>query len=734
MVLTETSALSLAAMTGDRVAVLHGPGADEPGPSGRDIDCFVDDLDPRWPLRISDGWRLCQWHQYDLRAWYWVLEQSGEFVALDTTDDPQGFCRDGIHTREFIEVLEDSPRQARAVYLTLKRARKGIVDPAEWRRIGEIAAEDPNRFARMLERLAGGELASLLSPSALAGEVPTDAVLRRANRLRRARRFGSPTRVPWAAWLAARRYVDRLSNLSGLSVLVVGPDGSGKSTLAARLPRAVEDMFRRHASSHWRPGVLPRPGAMLGKPDPDPTRPHVRAAFGRLPSVLLLGYYWVDFAVGGLLRDLPVKARSGLIVRERGWWDLAVDPSRYRMRVAPGLVRWLGTLLPHPDLVIVLSGDAALVHGRKPELERKEVDRQLTAWRSALPGDVPSIRIDVSHSPEDVLDAAVLALARVMESRAISRLDAGWMTLPGRRVRWWLPRGPRSVAGASVSVYQPVTAQARVGWSAARIVAAAGGFRLLPRGPAPPAAVRRALAPHVPPRGTFAVGRANHPGRFLALLFDERATCRGVAKLSVDVGGAHALEAEERSLRRYGEALSGSLIAPRVLHTRPGLLIVEPIEWIPRRTPWVLEEPVARSLGQFFLTERRREDLGWVGPAHGDCAPWNLLRTPTGWVLVDWESAGDAAAFHDVCHYVVQSHALLGRPSGSEVVAGFVGGEGWIGRAIRAYADAAEVPPSAASDGLVRYLHQALTTQTVRTRAERVALDRRRRLLGRLER
>ena len=135
VVLTETSALSLAAMTGDRVAVLHGPGADEPGPSGRDIDCFVDDLDPRWPLRISDGWRLCQWHQYDLRAWYWVLEQSGEFVALDTTDDPQGFCRDGIHTREFIEVLEDSPRQARAVYLTLKRARKGIVDPAEWRRI-----------------------------------------------------------------------------------------------------------------------------------------------------------------------------------------------------------------------------------------------------------------------------------------------------------------------------------------------------------------------------------------------------------------------------------------------------------------------------------------------------------------------------------------------------------------------------------------------------------------------
>ena len=735
MALTKSPSRDLAAMSGERVIVLHGPGLPELGSTGRDLDCIIDGLDPRWPLRLSDGWRLCQWHQYDLRAWYWVLEREGSFVAIDTTDDPEGFCRDAIRTEVFMrEIVDGDTTQARAVYLTVKRARKWVTDPAEWGRIARIASKDPGAFEAALQRLAGAELSSVLAPFALAGAVPERSVLRRADRLRWRRRFGSPGRAIHAVWIGARRYVDRLSNPSGLSVLLVGPDGTGKSTLAARLPQATGDMFRRHASSHWRPGVLPRPAAVLGRGPSDPNRPHARAPFGRLPSLALLGYYWLDFVVGGLVLDLPMRARSGLLVRERGWWDLAVDPRRYRLQVASRLAKTLGLLVPQPDLVIVLHGDPDVLHGRKPELDRLEIERQLVAWRAALPEGVPAIRIDVSRSPDDVVDDAVKAVTRLMESRTVSRLDEGWTELPGRHVRWWLPRGPRRVARASVRVYQPVTARALVGWSVARGVAAAGGFRVLPRGTAPPEAVRRALAPHVPVRGTFAVGRATHSGRFVALLLDEKGGCQGVAKLATDDPGSNALQAEESSLRRYGGTLGGPLSAPRILHASRGLLILEPIEWLLRRRPWVLDELVAGSLGEFFRMGSREGPLGLVGPAHGDCAPWNLLRTSTGWALVDWESAGDDAAFHDVCHYVVQSHALLGRPSEGEVLSGFLRGEGWIGRAIRAYADAAEVPPSTARDGLVRYLQHAMATHTVRTPAERVAGDRRRRLLERVER
>jgi hypothetical protein len=724
--------LALAGLAGDRVVVLHGRRGDELQP-GRDVDCLVEGLDTRWPLRLTGGWRLCQWHRYDLRAWYWVLERDGEFLALDTTDDPEGFGRDAVRTRSILSEMDGEPSElTHAAYLTVKRVRKGILDPAEWTRIGKVASRDPAGFAASLERLAGPELATLLASNAVAGVAPEPRVVRSANRLRWMRRFGSATRTIRALSMGARRYAERIASPSGLSVLVVGPDGVGKSTLAASISEACAPMFRRHARSHWRPGMLPRPGAVLGRRSSDPTRPHARAVFGRLPSTLLLGYYWVDFLVGGLLSDLPLKTRSGLVVRERGWWDLAVDPGRYRLRVDPLAVRILGAFLPRPDLVIALEADPDLIRDRKPELERHELERQLTAWRSASPSGVPTVRIDVSGSPDEMLRHAAEAVVRVMEARALSRLDDGWVALPGRRIRWWLPRGPRAVARASVSVYQPVSGRALLGWTIAVGLGGNGGFRLLPRGSAPPGEVRRALARHVPPRGTLAVGRATHPGRFVALLLREDGSCHAVAKVATDAVGARALEAEEAALGRFAGMLPGPLVAPRMLDAEPGLLLLEPAEWTPRRRPWVLESEVARALGGLFRAGRRPAETGWMGPAHGDCAPWNLLRIPSGWALIDWESAGEAPPFHDVCHHVVQSHALLGRPSSSEVIAGFVRGEGWVGSAVRAYAEAAELTADDASDSLVRYLRWAIQDRSVRTASERTGIERRRRLLAQL--
>ena len=73
----------------------------------------------------------------------------------------------------------------------------------------------------------------------------------------------------------------------------------------------------------------------------------------------------------------------------------------------------------------------------------------------------------------------------------------------------------------------------------------------------------------------------------------------------------------------------------------PGLLVLRKEEWRPRFRPWRLDATVARGLGRFFAAGSR--DGGATGPAHGDFAPWNLLRTERGWVLIDWEYAFDAA-------------------------------------------------------------------------------------------
>lgn len=723
----------LIAMIGERALLLHGPSEEMADLSGSDLDCVVSGMDRLWPLRLPNGWRLCQCLRYDLGGWYWVLERRGEVVPFDTIDDPWGLGRDAIHTGSFFGIVDEEPASAvRAAYLTVKRVRKRNFAPAEWERIGELARQDPERFRRALTRLTGSPLAKMLERAALRGTAPDRNVVEVANVLRFLRRFGSPARIAMTARLGISRYVERISHPAGFTILVAGPDGAGKSTLADGLPELLKGPFKKHVANHWRPGILPRPGSLVGRPPSDPTAPHARAPFGRTASLALLAYYWADFVLGELVFTHR-RIRSALIVCERGWWDLVVDPRRYRLDVPPWLVRALGSVLRKPDLAVVLSAPAETLLARKAEIDRSELMRQADAWRSALPSRAPTMQVDTSVGMEATFDRVREAVFSILEARAVSRLGGGWASIPSIGPRWWLPRSPGSVARNGVSVYHPVTRKARAAWELARAAASFGLLRLLPRGSAPPPAVRRLLAPHVAARGTYAVARANHPNRYGALLLTADGAPHAYAKVALDAAGVEALDREGTAIASLGKLLERPLGAPGVRARSAGILVLEPVDWRPRPEPWVLPEEVAAALGSFFKAGSVEVDGALLGPAHGDCAPWNLLRTADGWSLVDWESArAESLPFHDLCHFLVQAHTLLRRPDASDLLEGFRGDRGWIAGAVAAYADAAGVPATDAEHFLRAYLAGSLDGVRVRSRNEASGLARRRRLAAAL--
>ena len=107
------------------------------------------------------------------------------------------------------------------------------------------------------------------------------------------------------------------------------------------------------------------------------------------------------------------------------------------------------------------------------------------------------------------------------------------------------------------------------------------------------------------------------------------------------------------------------------------------------------------------------------------------MRSRAGWHLIDWEEAGpDRPPFEDVFHYVVQGHALLGRPTASEVLAG-VRLEGRVGQALRAYAAGADADLADVPDRFVAYLRSS--QRALLPRDDRVAgVSARADLLGRL--
>ncbi|HEY7280440.1 MAG TPA: hypothetical protein VID47_02500, partial [Actinomycetota bacterium] len=599
-------------LIGDRTFLVHPRSAEAEG-GGGDVDLLVEHLDANWPLRLPSGWRLLQMLQYDVKGWYWVLERGGQTLAIDTVDDPRGLGRDGIPTDGLIELAERHPQAARAAYLTLKRIRKGIRREGDWRRISSWAATDPVAYRRALEWSLGGRVAARLTEGR-DGVVPPDGLMEWARALLWLRRRSSPARMAASFGASMGRWYRRVLLPTGVYVIVVGPDGSGKSTLAEALPDLCAGPggpFRRWTHLHWRPGLLPRAGGLVGSPLADPTKPHGQTPHGTVGSLASVAYHWLDFFLGGWVRLTPVKVRSGLILLERGWWDVAVDPRRYRIAGFRRLVLFLGGFLMQPDLVLVLEAPSAALLSRKAEVGAEELERQTRAWHSTLPERVPRVYVDASQPEEAVRRASREAVFSLLAKRASRRYGIGWTGFPSTSSpRWLLPRGPAAAARSALRIYRPMTLSGMIGWEVARVVATTGLLRASPRADGPSEEVRALLAPYLPPRATLAIFRTNHPKRCVAMIVASDGRPLGVAKIALDDASDAALSREHHNLETLGPYLSAPVRAPRVLDRAPGILLLETVSWRPRARPAILPQEVAFGLGRAFAASSSQGNEG----------------------------------------------------------------------------------------------------------------------------
>src|SRR5258706_15215769 len=111
------------------------------------------------------------------------------------------------------------------------------------------------------------------------------------------------------------------------------------------------------------------------------TEPHRQSPRSTPGALAKLGVVLVDTLLGAATAWRPAR-RRGVVVVERGWFDMAVDPRRYRLPLGfRRVVRWLGRTIPKADVVVILSGDPRAVHERKPEIGVAEVTRQIESWR-----------------------------------------------------------------------------------------------------------------------------------------------------------------------------------------------------------------------------------------------------------------------------------------------------------------------------------------------------------------
>src|SRR5215210_2525696 len=117
---------------------------------------------------------------------------------------------------------------------------------------------------------------------------------------------------------------------SGQVVMIVGPDGVGKTALCTalveQLSSGVQIRLMAKRPGAERPGILPH-----REPRGSSAEPHRHAAYSAGVSLGKALYYTVDFSLGWLLKVVPFVRRGGCVIIERGWWDMLVDPLRYRL-------------------------------------------------------------------------------------------------------------------------------------------------------------------------------------------------------------------------------------------------------------------------------------------------------------------------------------------------------------------------------------------------------------------
>lgn len=362
--------------------------------------------------------------RYDL-SWMDEQQAAPQFLCIELIGDYYFAGRRVLSSRRMqalrVENVTADPAQRLQVvgpsieflHRLLRCVASQRCDNAEIRRLRTLWQRDAAGTANLLSRLWPQVGAGLIAAAACDR---WDSLIERLPQLHRTLRpQGLQAFSAW--WRRTKRQLGYWRRPPGLLVACLGPDGSGKSRLIGALSETPLQPFDHVYTMRMRPSLIRQapvnPTAMpwLKKP---------RSAIV-VPAKLAL--FMADYWLGYLLRMRPRLRRAGLVVSDRYYDDVLVDPRRYRLRRRYGLARALVPWIPRPDLWLVLDAPAEVLKDRQREVTEEESTRLRTEYRRVLRGKDNLVVLDASRSDPEVLGQARRAIVKHLAQRTSMRLD-----------------------------------------------------------------------------------------------------------------------------------------------------------------------------------------------------------------------------------------------------------------------------------------------------------------------
>jgi thymidylate kinase len=181
-----------------------------------------------------------------------------------------------------------------------------------------------------------------------------------------------------------------------LKIVILGPDGAGKSSVIQGLIGRLEQDGRIVKMRHLKPQILlrRRGAAVMIVVDP-----HGKPPRSALTSVVKILVWLMEEWYANLFQD----DRKTLLIYDRYYHDLLVDPLRYRYGGSMGAARLVGKMMPRPKLWLLLDAPAEILQARKQEVSLEETERQRSAYRAFVQGQKDHAIVDAAQPLDKVI-------------------------------------------------------------------------------------------------------------------------------------------------------------------------------------------------------------------------------------------------------------------------------------------------------------------------------------------
>jgi thymidylate kinase len=140
------------------------------------------------------------------------------------------------------------------------------------------------------------------------------------------------------------------------------------------------------------------------------------------------GLWVLQYSLGYYATIRPALTRSTLVLFDRYFPDTLVDARRYRYGGPRWVLRLIWSLIPKPNLVILLDAPTEVIQARKQEVSCPETERQRWAYRTLVEALPTGCIVDAAQPLDRVATAAGTVVLECLASRTWHRLAK-----PGRR-------------------------------------------------------------------------------------------------------------------------------------------------------------------------------------------------------------------------------------------------------------------------------------------------------------